>query len=336
MNNFKIGAMATSAACSLLIIASSTSAENFILDGNKALNTNNSFSKIDNNLRMSIWNFNPNDNDQQFDRIGGSRGGTLLKHRSTGKCLNAHYLSNGGLVNTWACNAADPDQNFTITSLGNGYSQIKRTGTNLCVDSPTRDNGGKIHLWGCVNNSNQRFKNTGTTIPQPPQPPINNGGAYYGNFERFINFAVGQVGIARLDTSNYKGQCVTLIARYIQEVYLTGSDRTKSVAFGNGKDTASVVASKFSAYFSPITSQGLPKRGAVVSFPQIGGIFGHTAIVMESKQLPNGQRQIRIMDSNGDSKNEASKVTEYYTRWINIHNGTANGYGNNIYWTNPK
>ena len=333
---FKIGAMATSAACSLLIISSSASAENFVLDGNKALNTNNNFSKIDNNPRMSIWNFTPNDNDQQFDRMGGSRGGTLLKHRSTGKCLNAHYLSNGGLVNTWACNASDPDQNFTITSLGNGYSQIKRTGTNLCVDSSSRDNGGKVHNWECVNNSNQRFKNAGTTIPQPPQPPTNNGGAYYRNFERFINFAVGQVGIARLDTSNYKGQCVTLIARYIQEVYLTGSDRTKSVTLGNGKDTASGVASTFSAYFSPTTSQGLPVRGAVVSFPGIGGIYGHTAIVMESKQLPNGQRQIRIMDSNGDSKDAASKVTEYYTRWINIPNGTANGYGNNIYWTNPK
>ena len=164
----QIGAMAITAAGSLLIISSSASAENFVLDGNKALNTNNNFSKIDGNPRLSIWDFSPNDNDQQFDRIGGSRGGTLLKHRSTGKCLNAHYLSNGGLVNTWACNAADPDQNFTITDLGGGYSQIKRTGTNLCVDSPTRDNGGKVHLWECVNNSNQRFKNTGTTVIVPP------------------------------------------------------------------------------------------------------------------------------------------------------------------------
>ena len=64
-------------------------------------------------------------------------------------------------------------------------------------------------------------------------------------------------------------------------------------------------------------------------------LCGHVGIVMESRTL-NGQRQIRIMDSNGDSKNASSKVTEYYSRWINIPNGTANSYGNNIRWTNPR
>jgi hypothetical protein len=299
-------------------------AENFVVDGsNKALNTNNNFRKVDGNPIMSLWEFSSTDRDQQFDRISGNRGGTLLRHGSTGKCLNSHYLTNGGVVNTWPCDANDPDQNFNIISLGNGLSQIQRTGTNLCVDSPTRDNGGKIHVWQCDrNNPNQRFKNGTVTV-----------GPYYRNFEGFINFAVGQVGIARLDTSA-RGQCVTLIARYIQEVYLTGSERTQGIAFGNGKDVASVVASRFSQYFLPVTSQGLPKRGAVVSFPQLGG-YGHTAIVMESR-TSNGQPQIRIMDSNGDLKDENSKVTEYYSRWINIPNGTANGYGNNIYWTNPR
>ena len=152
--------------------ASSSNAESFVVDGNKALNTNNNFVKLDGNPRMSIWNFNPNDNDQQFDRIQGSRGGTLLKHRSTGKCLNVHYLSNGGLVNTWPCNAGDPDQNFNIIGLGGGYVQIQRTGTNLCVDSPTRDNGGKVHVWQCVNNSNQRWQNGSTPPPPPPSSQI--------------------------------------------------------------------------------------------------------------------------------------------------------------------
>jgi hypothetical protein len=313
--------------------ASSSNAENFVVDGNKALNTNNSFVKLDGQPRMAIWDFNPNDNDQQFDRIQGGRGGTLLKHRSTGKCLNVHYLSNGGLVNTWPCNAGDPDQNFNITALGGGYSQIQRTGTNLCLDSPTRDQGGKVHVWQCVNNANQRWKNSSVIVNPPPVT----GGPYYRNFEGFIHFAIGQMSIARLDPQTWdsRGQCVTLIARYIQEVYSTGADRTRSIAFGNGKDTANVVASAFSQYFLPATSSGLPNRGAVVSFPQLGGGYGHTAIVMQSRTLSNGQRQMTIMDSNKNGLAPNTQVQEYFY-WINIPDGRANGYGNNIYWTNTR
>jgi hypothetical protein len=88
----------------------------------------------------------------------GNRGGTLLKHRSTGKCLNAHYVSGGAEINVWPCDANDPDQNWNLDSVSNGRILIKRTGTNLCVDTPTRDNAGKVILWGCDgNNPNQRW-----------------------------------------------------------------------------------------------------------------------------------------------------------------------------------
>lgn len=137
-------------------------AETFSVDsttGGMALNTNNQFRKIDGQPRMAVWPREDNDSDQQFDRLPGNLGGTLLKQRSTGKCLNAHYLRNGAELNVWNCNANDPDQNFTITDLGGNYNQIKRTGTNLCVDSPTRTNGGKVHLWECnPSNPNQRWK----------------------------------------------------------------------------------------------------------------------------------------------------------------------------------
>ena len=157
-----------------VIVASSNasaSAENFIVDGSKkALNTNNNFRKVDGNPVMSIWDFSSTDRDQQFERLQGNRGGTLLRHVSTGKCLNIHYLKNEGVVNTWPCNANDPDQNLNINSLGNGFVQIQRTGTNLCVDSPNRDQGGKVHVYTCDrNNSNQRF--SGSIVSQPPQPP---------------------------------------------------------------------------------------------------------------------------------------------------------------------
>ncbi len=354
-----IFALVVGTAIAGISIGSATaSAENFVVEGsnngvNKALNTNNNFSKIDGNPRMSIWDYSANDPDQQFDRIQGNRGGKLLQHRSTGKCMNLYYLSNGGAITTWPCDKNDPSQNFDITDVGGGYLQIRRTGTNFCVDSPNRNNGVQVLAWPCVNNSNQRFKNSVATIPNPPQPPSNNGGAYYRNFEGFINFAVGKNNITRLDKNApvLTGQCVTLIARYIQEVYLTGSDRTKERSFSNGRATANTVASNFPNFFSPTTTQGVPNRGAIVSFPDMGyvkdsvkdgcpnNLCGHTAIVMKSEQLPNGQRRFWIMDSNGDGKAPNTQVKEYYWDWIDISTGFSTSgkyYGKNIYWTNPK
>lgn len=133
--------------------------ETFFVQENLALNTNNNFRRIDGNPRMSIYQRNDNDADQQFERLSGNKGGLLLKHRSTGKCLNAHYLDNGKEINVWPCDANDPDQNWNLVDVGGGYNLIKRTGTNLCVDTPTRNNEGKVHLWTCDgNNGNQRWK----------------------------------------------------------------------------------------------------------------------------------------------------------------------------------
>ncbi|WP_071188180.1 ricin-type beta-trefoil lectin domain protein [Trichormus sp. NMC-1] len=184
MNKLNLSVLVLGTAIGITIGSSAALAENFIVDGNKALNTNNNFRRVDGNPVMSIWDFSSTDRDQQFDRISGNRGGTLLRHNSTGKCLNSHYLTNGGVVNTWPCDPSDPDQNFNIISLGNGFSQIQRTGTNLCVDSPTRNNGGTVHVWQCdPNNPNQRFKNGSTPPPPPPQGqvilPFNRGETWY-------------------------------------------------------------------------------------------------------------------------------------------------------------
>ncbi|AFY31832.1 RICIN domain-containing protein [Calothrix sp. PCC 7507] len=155
----------------LFVGSASAHAETFSVQGGMALNTNNNFSRIDGNPRMSIYRLNNNDNDQQFDRLSGNRGGILLKHRSTGKCLNAHYLSQGSQINVWPCDANDPDQNWNLVNVGSGYNLIKRTGTNLCVDSPTRDNQGKVHLINCdANNGNQRWNSSSS-----PPPIVSNG-----------------------------------------------------------------------------------------------------------------------------------------------------------------
>ncbi len=165
-----------------VIVASSNasvSAETFVLNGNKALNTNRNFRLIDGHPRLSIWDHNVNDADQNFDRRTGKKGGELLVHRSTGNCLNAYRRFNGAEVNVYPCapNSDDPDQNFNIESLSNGEVQIRVSNTNLCIDSPTRDNGGKATVWQCVANANQRFRINGSTTqpPQPPQPPSTSG-----------------------------------------------------------------------------------------------------------------------------------------------------------------
>ena len=182
----------------------------------------------------------------------------------------------------------------------------------------------------------RRVLNAATIWGQTHSPSTS---GMHRNPEAFYRWAKSQVGISRLDRSDLRGQCVTLIARYIQEVYLTGSQRTAAIAFGHGKDTARVVAGRWPNFFTPVTNQGLPQRGAIISFPDIGIVggvrYGHVAIVMEARQLSNGQRQVRILDSNGDSRGQNSNVREY-TYWINIPDGTAQRYGRGIYWTNPR
>jgi murein DD-endopeptidase MepM/ murein hydrolase activator NlpD len=138
----------------------------FSIDG-ISLNTNNNFRKIDGHPRMSIYRSNDKDPDQQFEIIGGNHGGVLLKNRTTGKCLNAHYLSAGSEINVWPCNPSDVDQNFLLTTR-DGFTQIKRVRTNLCVDTPTRNNEGRVTLWHCeLNNANQRWRMQSTSPNNP-------------------------------------------------------------------------------------------------------------------------------------------------------------------------
>ncbi|HEY9674200.1 MAG TPA: CHAP domain-containing protein [Waterburya sp.] len=163
--------------------------------------------------------------------------------------------------------------------------------------------------------------------PSPVPPPLcssNGGGNFYRNPDAFFQWANGQFSIARLDRSDLRGECVTLIARYVQEVFLPASDRTQSRAYGHGKDTANVLASNapFNQYFGPFTNSGLPRRGAVISFPATASnAFGHVAIVLEVR----GQ-QVRILESNRDQRAPNTTVTS--DRLVNI--SAASG------WTNPR
>ena len=118
-------------------------AETFSIDG-MALNTNNRFPLKDGHPILSTWKFNFSDNDQQFDRQG-----QLLRHRSTGKCLNAYQPSVGSIVNVYPCNSNDGDQKFAILSAGGNVNLIQRIGTNLCLDMDSRNQNTRMKLWNC-------------------------------------------------------------------------------------------------------------------------------------------------------------------------------------------
>lgn len=313
--------------------ASPTLAETFVVDGNKALNTNNNFVKVDGNPRMSIWDFNANDADQQFDRLQGVSGSTLLRHRSTGKCLNAYYVVNGGVVTTWPCNINDPAQNFNIISVGNGYSLIQRRGSNHCVDSPSRNNGGMVQLWDCNQGlANQRWKNSS---PPQPQPPVIERNSRM-KVNAFVAQWNGKTGIQRYDiqASWAKGQCVTLIARYLQDYY--GVSRT-SLAIDNGGRTAGSVGRQFPNSFLPLSDPSDPIPGAIISFPSLGGGYGHVALVVSS-QRSGSNLNIQIVDSNGDNAgvNSVVRLRNLTVDTRNPNNFTASGYGTSIQWVNPK
>jgi hypothetical protein len=183
MNFKKVQKIAAIAIASVSLVATAQAAqasETFQVNGGYALNTNNSFRLIDGNPRMSLYQHNINDPDQQFDRLPGNLGGTLLRHRSTGKCLNAHYLSNNKEINVWPCNASDPDQNWNLLSLPSGEFLIRRNGTDFCVDSPTRTNTGRIHLINCdANNANQRWRSSASSVSGNIDLPFGRGQTWY-------------------------------------------------------------------------------------------------------------------------------------------------------------
>jgi len=154
--------------------------ETFQVNGGYALNTNKDFRLIDGNPRMSLYQHNINDPDQQFDRLSGNLGGTLLRHRSTGKCLNAHAPSPNKEINVWNCNASDPDQNWNLVNLPSGEFLIRRNGTNFCVDSPTRTNTGRVHLITCdPNNANQRWRSSASSVSGNIDLPFGRGQTWY-------------------------------------------------------------------------------------------------------------------------------------------------------------
>jgi hypothetical protein len=143
--------------------------ETLQVNGGMALNTNNNLRKVDGSPVMTIYRHNVNDIDQHLTRVRHSDGSFSLQQRSTGKCVNAHYLWDGAEINTWNCDPNDADQKFDVINLGNNVEQFRRRGTNLCIDTPFRYDLGRVQLGTCnSSNPNQRWTSTIVSNPTPP------------------------------------------------------------------------------------------------------------------------------------------------------------------------
>lgn len=136
---------------STLAIATSANAELITSRGfNVSLNTNRFFPLINGDPKMSTYITNPEDGDQQFDFIGGYSNGWVIKHRTTGKCLNGYNKYEGAPINVSPCNPGHLDQAWHALDKGNGFLILRLSGTSFCVtvDSPV-GNGSSVVLRNC-------------------------------------------------------------------------------------------------------------------------------------------------------------------------------------------
>lgn len=293
-------------------MAEKASAESFTVDGNQSLNTNNSFRKIDGQPRMSTWQSNGNDPDQQFDRLTGNRG-TLLRQRSTNKCLNAYRIANGSEINVWPCNPNDADQNFNLLSQGNGYFMIQKTGTNQCVDSPDRVNGGKIHMWQCIGGiSNQRWRSSNQVVNPPVvNPPAFGQPDFSLSFYRQDNI-FWKAGYAPAITNppnpklgQSKGNCTWYASGRAKQWGRNGANVDK--LSGNAYDWGNQAAR------AGLRTSNTPERGAIAQWDS-----GHVAIV----ESVNGDGTITISESSYSAKLGSSIDYLYGSRKIAANNPT--------------
>ncbi len=189
-------------------------------------------------------------------------------------------------------------QTTTQSSLAEGF-QFKRVGeivnfSGVTVGQDVRDawDGQLDNMWYRYRFPNGKEGWVASAVIKGYPPRAN---CINSNAESFFNWAVNKTGVSRYDLgSEYNGQCVTLVVRYLQDVYFR-RDRS-SRAYGHGKDVALGVSAKHPKLFQFKTS-GTPKRGAIISFKgaRYDATYGHVGIVMETSNS-----SIKILESNYD------------------------------------
>ncbi len=295
-----------------LLSAAPAFAETFVLDGNKALNTNPNFRLIDGHPRMSTWDHSLNDADQNFDRKTGGNGGEHLVHRRTGKCVNAYRRWNGAEVNVYPCRLGDGDQNFNIESIGNGDVQIRVANTNFCLDNPNRINGGLVTLQQCVRNANQRFKINGGTVVVPPvtigQP--NFASAFYRQSNPFwlAGYAPASTNPPNPKLGASKGNCTWYASGRAKDFGRNASNVNKLL--GHASEWAA------QARNAGLTTSNTPVAGAIAQWGA-GNVSNQNHVAVVEKV--NGDGTIVISESSFASPGSTYDYL-YRTRTISANN----------------
>lgn len=225
------------------------------------------------------------------------------------------------------------DGNLVIYNTSNQPVWASNTDRRGATQLIVQDDGNVV----MYNAKNQPIWATNTVTSCQPAPRRERDSKRKVN--DFVNQWNGRTGITRYDfrDSWATGQCVTLIARYLQDHY--GASKT-SLTLDHGRGTAASVGRQFTNSFLPLSDKSDPIQGSIISFPQIGlrlpdgSISGHVALVVSSQRSGNNLN-IQILDSNLDGAGSNS-VVRLRNITVNTQNNTATGYGSSIQWVNPK
>jgi GH24 family phage-related lysozyme (muramidase) len=257
----------------------------------------------------------------------------MLINKATGKALDGGGGDNGdmpyGYPNPKPTN--NPYQLWKVTKNGSGY-QIVNKATGRALDSGG-DNGNKLYMYPNPIAGN-RYHQWQVNLPDGTESnsAINN----------FINWAMAQTSTItrhdRLSLGTWSdGECVTLIARYIQDVFMNPADRSRpGQAYNHGYGTASTVSNL--PYFGSYTTRGSinsnpPRRGGVISFMGSGfdATYGHVGIVTRYDATANRIYYIDIGKSQGGvvkGEKSISASSSAIRGWTNPNVSAISGGGN--------
>jgi hypothetical protein len=236
--------------------------------------------------------------------------------------------------------ALQRDGNFVVY---NGSNPIWATNTS----------GGTFTTVSAASNWQGSGNQTVTQVPSPPpsskKPPIAHEPikqtpppprASQLNVNKFVkDFPLGTKQITR-GNGILPGQCVTLIARYLENHY----NAPKHFLYSNGGQTAATVAQLFPNDFSLISNTDDPIPGSIISFPNAaksgdcegGRLCGHVALVVSSTRNGNNL-QVTILDSNWIGRVvDRRSLTIYNPPRTSTASSSDPNYGSGISWVNPK
>ena len=272
-----------------------------------------------------------------------SDGNLVLYRKSNGQALWATGTDRRNVRQT----IFQADGNLVVYNTSNqpvwASGTDRKGGAKLVV----QDDGNVV----MYNSQNQSLWATNTVTSCAPPPPVippitvppksTSQRDSQRKINDFVNQWNGKTSIKRYDIGDSwaTGQCVTLIARYLQDHY--GASKN-SLSIDNGHGTAASVGRQFTNSFLPLSDPSDPIPGSIISFPNSpnsgdcgGRLCGHVALVVNSQRNGN-QLNIQILESNYGLNNVGvNSQVRLNDITVNLQNYTVKDRGN-VQWVNPK